>query len=259
MVAPNSPMDAREGEDHAGDKARRDQRQRDGEEDPGGVRAERAGGGFEPLVDALDGKPDRAHHQREAHDRAGQRRTRPAEREDDAEMLIEEGAHRPFPAEGDEQQIAGDDRRHHQRQMHDAVEQRLAPEVAPRQQHGDGQAEGQAADHGHGRDQEAKPDRGQFVGAQRPPAQCQRPPICCARGAQHKDESPLTLSLSREGRGDAWSAALASVCGMAAGPLSPCGRGEGGARGRATRGEGRETDVPDEQACKYNITSPQAP
>ena len=134
-----------------------------------------------------------------AHDRAGQRGTRPAEREDDAEMLIEEGADRPFPAEGDEQQIAGDDRRHHQRQMHDAVEQRLAPEVAPREQPGDGQAEGKAADHGHGRNQEAKPDRGQLVAAQRPPAQCHAPQFWTIALGKH----PSPLPLSRKGRGEA--------------------------------------------------------
>ena len=47
---------------------------------------------------------------------------------------VEEGADRPAPAEAEQQQIAGDDRRQDQRQMDEAVEQRLAPELAARQQ-----------------------------------------------------------------------------------------------------------------------------
>ncbi len=37
-------------------------------------------------------------------------------------------------AESQQQQIAGDDRRQHQRQMNQRIEDRLAPEVTPRQQ-----------------------------------------------------------------------------------------------------------------------------
>ena len=55
-----------------------------------------------------------------AHDAAGERRAGPAEGEDDAEMLGEKGADRAALAEGEQQQIAGDDRRQDQRQVHDA-------------------------------------------------------------------------------------------------------------------------------------------
>ena len=41
----------------------------------------------------------------------------------------------PRRPNGEQQQIAGDDRRQDQRQMHEAVEQRLAPELAARQHH----------------------------------------------------------------------------------------------------------------------------
>ena len=51
------------------------------------------------------------------HDAAGQRGAGPAEREHDAEMIGEERADRRPAAERDEQQIAGDHRRQHQRQM----------------------------------------------------------------------------------------------------------------------------------------------
>jgi hypothetical protein len=54
-------------------------------------------------------KPDCAHHQRKAHDGAGERSSCPSERKHDAEMLIEEGADRAFAAEGDEEEIARDD------------------------------------------------------------------------------------------------------------------------------------------------------
>ena len=103
-----------------------------------------AGGVFEPAVDRLDRQADRAHHQRKAHHRAGERRAGPAEGEDDAEALGEEAAERPAPAEQQQQQIAGDDRRHDQRQVHERVEQRLAPEAAARQQQRDGDADRQA-------------------------------------------------------------------------------------------------------------------
>ena len=84
---------------------------------------------LEPRVDRLDRQTDGAHQQRKAHHRAGQRRAGPAEGEDDAEMLVEEGADRPAPAERDQQQVAGDDRRQDQRQVHQRVEQALAPEL----------------------------------------------------------------------------------------------------------------------------------
>ena len=49
----------------------------------------------------------------------------------------------PAP-ERHQQQIAGHHRRQHQRQMHDAVEQRLAPEILAREQPGDGEPNGSA-------------------------------------------------------------------------------------------------------------------
>ena len=58
------------------------------------IGAERRGGVFEPAIDRLEREPDRPHHQRKAHDAAGQRRAGPAEREDDAEMIVEKGADR---------------------------------------------------------------------------------------------------------------------------------------------------------------------
>ena len=69
-------------------------------------------------------------------------------------------------AERDQQQIAGHHRRQHQRQMHDAVEQRLAPEVLARQQPGDRDAERQRHHRRHQRDAQRQADRGPFFGGE---------------------------------------------------------------------------------------------
>ncbi len=44
-------------------------------------------------------------------------------------LLGEEGADRPAPTEGDQQQVAGDDGRQDQRQVDQRIEQALAPET----------------------------------------------------------------------------------------------------------------------------------
>ena len=82
----------------------------------------RRGGVFKPSIDRFEGEPDRANHERKAHDAAGQRRAGPAERENDAEMFVQEGADRSPAAEPDEQEIAGDDGRQHQRQENKSVD-----------------------------------------------------------------------------------------------------------------------------------------
>ena len=130
------------------------------------IGAERRGGVFEPAVDRLKRKPDRAHHQRKTHDAAGQRRAGPAERKDDAEIVGEERANRASAPERYEQQIAGDDRRQHQRQVDDPVEQRLAPELLPRQQPADGNAERQRASGGDNGDTQRQLDRSPFGGGE---------------------------------------------------------------------------------------------
>ena len=91
------------------------------------VGAERAGGVFEAAVDGLDRQADRAHHQRKAH-----HRRRPAPRRSSGTRRRCRSARRgsapigPRRPNSEQQQVAGDDRRQDQRQMHDAVEQRLA-------------------------------------------------------------------------------------------------------------------------------------
>src|ERR1700674_4662918 len=84
------PQAAREGKQHPGDDARQHQRQSNGEKNPTPGGAQRAGGGFEVAVDALQRKADRPHQQRKAHDRGGDRCAGPAERHHNAEMLLKQ-------------------------------------------------------------------------------------------------------------------------------------------------------------------------
>src|SRR4029450_10809474 len=56
-------------------------------------------------------------------------------------MVGKKGAERRLSTEGDEQQVAGDDRRQNQRHMHDCVEQRLSPKRSPCEQQGKGEAQ----------------------------------------------------------------------------------------------------------------------
>ena len=70
--------------------------------------------------------------------------------------LVEERADRPAPAEGEQQQVAGDHRRQDQRQVDEPFEQRLAPELARAPAaSATGDAERQAGDGRPGRDLQA--------------------------------------------------------------------------------------------------------
>ena len=163
MVAPNSPIDLAKHRMAPAITPGRQSGRVTVANTQNGLAPKRAGRRFQPHVDRLDREANGAHQQRKAHDRAGQRRAGPAEGEDDAEGLVEEGADRPALAERDQQQVAGDDRRHDQRQVDQRVEQALAPELAARQQPGDGDAEGQAGQGRRGGDQQAQPDRRPFL------------------------------------------------------------------------------------------------
>src|SRR6185503_14185686 len=68
---------AREGEDRAGDEARPCEGQRHGKEHPKRARAERARRELDAPVDGVDRQTYCSHHQRESHDRRGERRARP--------------------------------------------------------------------------------------------------------------------------------------------------------------------------------------
>ena len=124
-----------------------------------GLRAERRRGFLDLPIDALDAEPDRADDQRKRHHRRRKRGAGPSERELQAEHLLEPGADRPAPAEHAQQQVAGDDRRHDQRQMDEHVEQRAAPEAAAREQPGDADRRNRAGDQRRdARDLQAEPD-----------------------------------------------------------------------------------------------------
>ena len=79
-------------------------------------------------------------------------------------MIGEKGPDRRLAAERDQQQIAGDHRRQHQRQMHERVEQRFAPERLARQQRGDGDAERQRHQRRHHRNAQRQENRGPVLG-----------------------------------------------------------------------------------------------
>src|ERR1051325_10092205 len=85
-------------------------------------------------------------------DRRIERGTGPAEDEDDAESLGKKFAKGAPAPEQQQQEIAGDDRRDDERQVHDDVEQRLSPKLAARQQQGDRDADRQASEHRPERD-----------------------------------------------------------------------------------------------------------
>ena len=137
---------------HAGDDAGQRQRQGDGEKGADAVGAERGRGVFQPSIDRLERQPGRSHQQGKTHDAAGECRAGPAEGKHDPEIVLKETADGSFAAERQQQQIAGHHRRQHERQMHDTVEQRLAPEILARQQPGHGDAEGQCGERRRHRD-----------------------------------------------------------------------------------------------------------
>ena len=83
-------------------------------------------GGFEAPIDGFDGEPNRPDHQRKSHDRRGERGAGPPEGEHDAEPFVEQASDRPALAEQHEQREAHDDRRQHQGQMNEGVDQYLA-------------------------------------------------------------------------------------------------------------------------------------
>ena len=111
---------------------------------------------FEAPVDGLDRQANRTDHQREAHDRRRERGAGPAEREDDSEPFVEQAADRSALAEEHEKREADDDRRQHERQMHDGVDQDFAGEPRAREHVGDENGDRQAADDADDRDPQAE-------------------------------------------------------------------------------------------------------
>lgn len=95
--------------------------------------------------------------------RAGEGRTRPTKREDDAEMLVEELADGTAAAEEQQQEIACHHRRHHQRQMNHPVDDRFSPEPPARQHQSHKNSWYQARRHGPEGDTQAEAHRGRFL------------------------------------------------------------------------------------------------
>src|ERR1700730_4568825 len=153
-----------EAEHHACDQSGKREWQRDAEEYPQTVGTEGRSRIFELAVDRLDREPQRTHQQGKAHDPAGERRSGPAEREHEAEIVGEECADGPAPPERDEEEITGDHRRQHERQVDEPVEQRLAVEMLARKQPCDGKPERERHYCDDERDPKRQPDGHPFVG-----------------------------------------------------------------------------------------------
>ncbi len=69
----------------------------------------------------------------------------------------------PLHAEQQQQDVAGDDRRQHERQVDESVDHALAGEAAPAQQPSDQDGDGQAEQDAIERDLEAEADGGPFL------------------------------------------------------------------------------------------------
>src|SRR5882672_10274159 len=149
---------ARERKQNASDDAGKREWQCDGEKNTDPARPERARRGLELAVYRLEGKPDRAHHQWEAHDARRERGAGPAESDHDAEPLIENLANRSAAAEEQQEKKPNDDRRQHQREVHGYVKKRLARKADARQNVGDGDGQGQADEHAPEGDAQAEPE-----------------------------------------------------------------------------------------------------
>ena len=144
IVAPNSPESAGERQQNPGDDAGQGKGQRDRREYPGARAAQRLGRRFETLIDGVDGKANRADHQRKSHDCRGERGAGPAEGEDDAEPFVEPASDRTVLAEQHKEREADDDGREHERKVNESVEQDLSGKARSRKHVGDQNGKRQA-------------------------------------------------------------------------------------------------------------------
>ena len=139
--------------DHAGDDAGKRERQRQVDQPVEPARAQRLGGLVQALIGAFQREADRPHLEGEGDDRRGQRRAGPAEHEADAEGLrTATRPARPRVPKVSQQQEADRHRRQDQRQMDDAVDQRLAGKARPGQQQRRRDGKRQRGEHRHGGD-----------------------------------------------------------------------------------------------------------
>src|SRR5271166_2992972 len=79
-------------------------------------------------------------------------------------MIGKKRPDRPAPPKRDQEQIPGDYRGQHQRQMNETIEQRLAPEIPACEQEGKGKPERERHSGGDDGDLERQPDRDPFIG-----------------------------------------------------------------------------------------------
>src|SRR5262245_14421986 len=152
------PEAPRKGKQYSRNNPGKGERQRHREEHSHPACAQGTRRGLEPTIDQLEREPDRANHQREAHDACRERRAGPTECNDNAEPLLEDFADGAATAEEKQQEKPHHNRRQHQRQVNRRVEQRLAREGGAGEDVGDRDREGQADEHAPERDAQAEPE-----------------------------------------------------------------------------------------------------
>src|SRR5690606_656875 len=112
--------------------------------------------------------------------------------------------------EGEQQQIAGDNRRQDQRQMHQPVQDRLARKLMPRQHIGDKDADRQADQRRPERDANGQPHRYPLIRAEGEPLHAAQPQSASTVKPCFS-KSPAAVSLRRYSMNASASAPAASL------------------------------------------------
>ena len=121
---------------------------------------------FATLIDGFDGQPDRADHQREAHERGGERRARPPERKHDPEPVVEQAPDGAALSEQHQKRKAYDDGRQHEGQIDDRIDERLSRKGKACQSVRDEYRDRQTAQDAYDSDAKAERQNSNFVSAE---------------------------------------------------------------------------------------------
>src|SRR6266536_3246189 len=159
----------RESQHEAGQNTVPGQRQRHLEGRPPLRASQSEGGPLEIRIHRLDGRARRPHEEGQGHHGGGDHRRVPGERDTPARGLVERRAQHAAPAEEDDEVVARDGGGQHEREGHEHVDGRPAPEAPSREEIGERDAYRrieQGGDDGH---LDREPDRGELVGAHRTP------------------------------------------------------------------------------------------
>src|SRR5262249_15051578 len=148
-----------EGRDDSRQDAGQGQRKVDAEQTVQRTCAQGFGGFAQTRVFGLERQPDRANLEREGEYGGGHERALPIEDEAQVEGLKKPAAQRRTRSKSDQEQIAHRNRRQNERQIDDAVHERLAGKVSPGEQYGAQEGKRQIEQHGGARDLQAQDQR----------------------------------------------------------------------------------------------------